>query len=134
MNSAMFEHAEVGDKVWDIRQGWGVVSKITPSHTYPIDVEFEYEDDTYTWDGYFTLDNVNPSLFWDEIKIEAPPKPLPDLQVDAKVFVWNNPESRLCRHFSHFDEDGVLHTFDHGRTSFSSIGSTDSWSCWKLAE
>ena len=130
----MFADIKIGDKVWDIRQGWGVVGMIIRNSDYPIEIEFVKGGDTYTWDGYHYLEDVNPSLIWDEIKIEAPPRPLPELQVDAKVFVWNNPESRLCRHFSHFDEDGVLHAFIGGETSFSSSGLTNPWSCWKLAE
>lgn len=130
----MFADIKVGDKVWGISQGWGVVTTLMVCHTYPIEVEFEHGDGTYTRDGYYILEDINPSLFWDEIEVKAPPKPLPDLQVDAKVFVWNNPESRLCRHFSHFDEDGVLHAFIGGETSFSSSGLTNPWSCWELAE
>lgn len=130
----MFDGIKVGDKVWDICEGWGVVSELLEGHDYPICVEFEYVDSTYTRDGYYDLKHVNPSLFWDEIEVKAPPKPLPDLEVDTKVFVWDSLGTKLCRHFSHFDEDGVLHAFKGGKTSFTDSGATHPWSNWELAE
>ena len=129
----MFADIKVGDKVWDIRRGWGVVSMIIQQSTYPIEVDFESGHDIYSRDGYYTLEDINPSLFWDEIEVKAPPKPLPDLAVDTKVFVWDSLGTKLCRHFSHFDDDGVLHVFVEGRTSFTGSGATSSWSCWKIA-
>ena len=82
---AVFADIKVGDEVWDVCRGWGVVCGLTQHQTYPVDVEFGEIYDSYTRDGFFTLDDINPTLYWDEIKLEAPPKPLPDLQVDA---IW----------------------------------------------
>lgn len=130
----MFDGIKVGDKVWDICEGWGVVSELLEGHDYPICVEFEYVDSTYTRDGYYDLKHVNPSLFWDEIEVKAPPKPLPDLEVDTKVFVWDSLGTKLCRHFSHFDEDGVLHAFKGGKSSFTGSGAAYPWSNWEIAE
>ena len=76
MKKAMFVDIKIGDKVWDICEGWGVVSELLESHDYPICVEFEYVDSTYTWDGYYDLKHVNPSLFWDEVEFTIPSKPI----------------------------------------------------------
>lgn len=127
------EDAKVGDKVWDTRKGWGVVDEIRYSNEYPILVNFGYDCESYTLDGYYFEDDVSPSLFWDEIVIEAPPKPLPDLPVDAKVLVWlDGSRDKYRRHFSHF-ENGGCHTFCGGHTSWTG-GTTTAWDNWELAE
>ena len=124
------EDAKVGDKVWDTRKGWGVVDEMRYSNEYPILVNFGHDYETYTLDGYYFEDDVNPSLFWDEIAIEAPPKPLPDLQVDTKVYVWSNADGlKLKRHFSHF-KNGDCHTFNGGLSSWTGE-STTSWDNWE---
>ena len=78
------------DKVGEVEYspGWGVVRENLSD--YPIYVSFERGAGTYTWDGYYILEDLNPSLFWDEIEVKAPPKPLPDLAVDTKVYVWDS--------------------------------------------
>lgn len=131
----MFVDVKVGDKVWDICRGWGVVTTLNVCDTYPIEVEFEHGDGTYARDGYYNLEDVNPSLFWDEIELVAPQKPLPLLEVDTKVVVWlPNTGMKICRHFSHFDEYGFLYVFIDGRTSFTSDGTTHRYDNWELAQ
>lgn len=131
----MFDGIKVGDKVWDIRQGWGAVITLMQCHTYPIEVRFENGYDTYTRDGYCSLEDVNPSLFWDEIKLVAPQKPVPLLEVDTKVVVWLSKNGmKIYRHFSHFDEYGFLYVFTDGRTSFTSDGNTVRYDNWELAQ
>lgn len=133
MTTTTLEDAKVGDKVWDTRKGWGVVAEMRYSNEYPILVNFGHNYESYTLDGYYFEGDVNPSLFWDEIVIEAPPKPLPDLPVDAKVLVWLDGDGlKLKRHFSHF-ENGLLHTFDSGKTSWTGV-STSAWVKWELVE
>ena len=133
---AMFADVQVGDDVWDSRMGWGVVDEVICSSDYPIIVDFVHECESYTLDGYYFVDDVNPSLFWDEIELKAPPKPLPKLEVDTKVIVWSSAGVKTHRYFSHFDKDGVLHTFTDGKTSFTSIGDTDTeaWDYWVTAD
>ena len=132
---AMFEDVQVGDDVWDIRMGWGVVDELICSSDYPIIVDFAHECESYTLDGYYSEGDVNPSLFWDEIELKAPPKPpLPELEVDTKVIVWSSAGVKTPRYFSHFDKDGVLHTFFGGQTSFTSDSDTTAWDYWVTAE
>jgi hypothetical protein len=75
----MFSSAKVGDRVWDVHKGWGTITCIDNS-LYPIYVNF---DDTafngsthrYTDKGYYREGYINPSLFWDEVKLTTPSKP-----------------------------------------------------------
>lgn len=131
-----FETAKVGDKVWDFYQGWGVVREIGRSARYPIYVNLAsggYK--RYTSGGLYDEDDISQSLFWDEVVIEAPVKPMPDLEVDTKVLVWVHPDNIHKRHFSHF-ENGDMYTFDDGGTSFTRplAASVTGWPCWLLAE
>ena len=124
-----FSDAKVGDRVWSLTQGWGVITAHrTPLYQYPLTVEFENgEDERYTLWGLCDINNLNPTLFWDKIKIEIPEKPLPQLEVDAKVLVWDQDGRKYKRHFSHFDEEGQLFAFIHGHTSFTSKCSPEVW-------
>lgn len=130
-----FETAKVGDKVWDSRKGWGVVDELRGSSDYPILVDFVHEYESYTLNGYYFEDDVNPSLFWGEIVIEAPVKPMPVLQVDAKVLVWYDDDDNVKhrRYFSHFGVDGKISTFHSGQTSWST-NKTASWDHFEVVE
>ena len=134
MSKAMFADVQVGDYVWDSRKGWGNVDEVVHSSHFPIRVDFGHDSDAYTLDGYYNIDDVHPSLFWDEIELKAPPAPMPELEVDAKVVVWQDGGSKTLRHFSHFSKDGVLHAFVDGKTSFTCVADTTAWDNWMLAE
>jgi len=89
----------------------------------------------------YTFNNVQELMTFessqgegDKIEIKAPPKPVPELEVDTKVVVWNKDGHKVCRHFSHFGKDGVLHAFVDGRTSFTGFNNTTPWDNWKLSE
>ena len=131
---AMFADVKVGDDVWDSRKGWGVVDELICSSDYPVNVDFVHECESYTLDGYYCVGDVNPSLFWDEIELKAPPAPMPHLELDTEVFVWKDDGLKVRRHFSHFSEDGVLHVFDGGLTSFTGSGNTTAWDYWVIAK
>ena len=132
-----FTDAKVGDRVWSLTEGWGVIRNHYAPHTaYPLAVEFEnWAYRTYMLCGPYQVKDLNPTLFWDEVKFETPEKPKPQLEVDAKVLVWNNPEKKNKRHFSHFS-NGQIYTFDSGSTSFSRLqsNSVTGWPHWELAE
>ena len=132
-----FETAKVGDRVWSMGIGWGEILHTSHSARYPIRVQFQKgEYETYTLGGAYDAEVKIQYLFWDEIKFEAPKKPLPNLEVDAKVLVWTDPSVKQKRHFSHFDEDGRICVFESGRTSYTRIyrSNTTAWPNWELAE
>ena len=136
--STTFEDAKIGDKVWSLTEGWGtIIDRFRSRAEYPLVVEFENrEQKTYTLWGLLHYKDLNPTLFWDEIKIEAPQKPLPDLEVDAKVLVWDSKrELARTAHFCCF-EDGKIYTYRSGRTSFTKVSRDhlDGWNYWEIAE
>jgi hypothetical protein len=71
-----FKTAKPGDRVWDIRKGWGTIFCNHIDDEYPIEVNFDSEsNDTFTLEGKaFRLD-LNPTLFWDELKFVVPEQP-----------------------------------------------------------
>jgi len=75
----MFENAKVGDMVWSISHGWGVISEIGTGY-FPLEVKFETKTETFKFDGKPYFHDLYPTLFWDEVVFEAPKKPLPDLK------------------------------------------------------
>lgn len=129
-----FEDAKIGDRAWCIRSGWGEIRDAGSPDRYAIAVYFpnaEYK--RYTSDGFYNEDDATRSLFWDEVVIEAPTKPLPTLKVDAKVLVWMDGSSnKYCRHFSHFKND-YIYVFDKGLSSWTGI-SKSAWDHWELVE
>lgn len=48
---------EQGEKVFDIRMGWGVVREITKEKTYKVHVDFYMDQENYTIDGKSNRDD-----------------------------------------------------------------------------
>lgn len=134
--STTFELACVGDKVWFIHtREWGTVAEVYPELPYTLKVHFDGGGIvSFTLDGKEYTGQRFQSLFWDEIPIIAPSKPLPKLEVDTKVLVWGTDKRNAeKRYFSHFDADGKIYVFAGGSTSWTNNGSTMSYSRWELA-
>lgn len=129
-----FETAKVGDKVWDFMFGVGKVVDIINGE-YPIVVDFENERykviEQFTYEGTLYKFPGTQTLFWSEIEIVAPRKPLPK---DTKVYVWVDGGSKLARHISHFNEQGRAVCYNDGQTSWTTSGHTSSWDFWELVE
>src|SRR5678815_4257450 len=62
-----FTDAKVGDRVWSITNGWGVVKeRRSPHYQYPLNIEFEGGScRLYTLWGRLHIEDQNPTLFWD---------------------------------------------------------------------
>lgn len=60
---------QVGQKVWDVVRGGGVVTDILKWEEYPVIVEFDDEEEFYTADGKYREDYALPSLYPYEPKI-----------------------------------------------------------------
>jgi hypothetical protein len=74
-----------------------------------------------------------PILFWNEFEIPSKAfiKPLPKLEVDAKVLVWNDSsEIKEKRYFSHFNK-GRIYCYEQGCTSWSGTTAHD-WDNWEI--
>lgn len=59
----------VGQKVWDVVRGEGVVTDILEREVYPVLVEFDGEEEFYTAEGKYREDYAFPSLYPYEPKI-----------------------------------------------------------------
>jgi hypothetical protein len=60
----------VGQKVWDVVQGVGIVLSIKEDATYPVHAEFANGgESTYTSDGKFREEDENPSLYPHPVEI-----------------------------------------------------------------
>ena len=127
-----FETAKVGDRVWCLYcNKWFTITNIRKEDAYPIKTEIN----SYTLDGRLNTHSIR-TLFWDEVIITPPEKPLPKLEVDTKVLVWDRHyNTKERRYFSHFEKNGKIATFSQGRTSWS-MDNTPSivWNYWELAK
>ena len=127
-----FEDAKVGDRVWCLYfKEWSTITDIKMERTYPIQTGL----DSYTIDGRMNIKRGR-TLFWDEVVITPPEKPLPKLEVDTKVLVRDTLSSEpLRRYFSHFEKNGQIATFAEGTTSWSVHDKpTIIWEYWELAK
>jgi hypothetical protein len=74
-----FQNARIGDKVFSHTFGWGKIEFVDTSLKYAICVRFINEPSCsipFTIEGYYYEDMPIQSLFWDEIDIKAPVKPV----------------------------------------------------------
>lgn len=96
MNETTFENAKVGDRVWDFDDGWGTLSRsmLTSHPSYPLEVRFSTNKiGIYTISG-ISFGGEKQTLFWDEVKFEAPPRP--KRKVKKVVVGWVNIYSSQC--------------------------------------
>ena len=129
-----FETAQVGDRVYHYRHGWSTITDIKKESYYPIIIDYDFF--SFTYEGFADKSDKNRILFWDEVIITPPEKPLPKLEVDTKVLVWHRHyHTKERRYFSHFEKNGKIATFSEGRTSWS-MNNTPSivWNYWELAK
>jgi hypothetical protein len=120
----IFEGREVkvGDRMWSVVSGWGVVSDLNSEKEHKI--KLKHDDDlhsTYTAEGLYISDRGVRCLFWDEVKID-PPKP------KTKRWCWarktKGGETIITPHLSH---SGFLEaypdTVDYTRLDWTEVES-----------
>ena len=125
-----FETAQIGDKVWCLYYNkWFTITNIRKEDAYPIKTEIN----SYTLDGRLNTHSIR-MLFWDEVVITPPEKPLPKLEVDTKVLVWDSDSHiKHKRYFSHFDSNSTIHVFNNGATSWTNTQTVE-YRNWELAK
>lgn len=92
MNETTFENAKVGDRVWDSGFGWGAVNGRQDNAPYPLAVWFnDGRCLGYLFNGHSKW-NTFRTLFWDEVKFEAPPRPKRKIKkvIEGWVFVYDD--------------------------------------------
>ena len=130
----MFNDVKVGDRLYSVEDGWGIVETIYPSRIYPLTIRFDFCMKSFTLEGRRYIGSQNPTLFWGKIEFEVPKRPLPDLKVDTKVIVWNNENKiKKKRYFKKFNKDGYITCFTYGATSWTANGAVE-WKYWELVE
>ncbi len=143
-NTNDFSVAEEGEKVWAVNKGVGIVKGVRKSRAVErvfVDVEFIRGNGTayvasFLSDGMFNFGDTVQSLFWSEPSISSPVRkaPLPKLKVDQRVRVWDHDlDKSINRHFSHFDDLGIIRVWQNGGTSFTS-SVTLGYLNWEIVE
>jgi len=131
----IFKNYKVGDKVWKYGVGWIEITEINNDSIYQIICS---DGNTYSIEGEYRISDSLPSIFPNEFQIpkEAFIKPLPKLEVDTKVLVWDDNSPKVKRYFSHFSKDGKIVCFTGGATSWSANGAAyiHLWDNWELAQ
>ena len=117
---------EVGQVVWDVRNGRGVVKEVNESLVCPVHVVFDLTyacgdpiNDTYTIDGRYAETHKNRSLFFSEPVITAelfpPKKPfVPTLKEGDKVLVCEEGAPPAIVKVFKETEDRVYTGIGHG--------------------
>lgn len=79
-----FRNAKTGDRIWHITKGWGNITMPLDNNFFPdkIYTSFTgnngntfYSNLAFFADGRVNKEDLNPSIFWNEIKIVPPDKP-----------------------------------------------------------
>jgi hypothetical protein len=139
--STTFENAQVGDKVYSHTFGWGEIEYIEWETFFPIEVHF-YDSgvsESFTFEGYCYDGLPVQSLFWDEVVIKAPTKPVgvkmingvkvPDISIKPNVgescYLPNPTSASLYSHHvynddiianNHFSDNGLCYPYtEEGR-------------------
>jgi len=124
---------EIGDKVFDMQYGAGIVIESAGTVSYPITVCFlDSRVETYTVEGRILNSFAMPTLYFKRPRItDIEPTRLPDLEVDTKILVRSTINSDWeKRHFKRwFNKDCVC--FASRMTSWTTKRTT-TWGHWKL--
>jgi len=136
----MFSSIKVGDKVWSIANGWGVVVKLDSFDVnYPITVHHENDGlvYVYTTDGKYMDKDSYPTLFWSEFEVpkKAFIKHLQKLEVDTKLLVWEDENYKYKRYFAKYSNKGRVICYKYGLTSWTSdVKDVSEWNNWEVVE
>ena len=104
-----FENARAGDRVWSDEHGWGEIIQILPHKDCKLNVLVgEDRVVAITEDGKNSPQERAQRWFWDEVKIEAPPRP--KRKVKRTIEGWANvyPNELLTFHDSKEDADNEV--------------------------
>ena len=86
---AMFEDAQVGDRVWSVANGPGKIHSIDNQMTYPLGLCFDNGNiDRIAKCGRSRLSDQSPATFHSKIHFDIPPRP--KRKVKKEVEFWIN--------------------------------------------
>lgn len=140
MRTCDFSNAKVGDKVFCLLNGEGVIIYIDDG-SYPICVEFNSYRESYLNDGRINENNSFPTLYHRKFDIRIPEEAylpsLPDIAVDTVLKVWGGSikkENALYRYFKKWSRHGKPICFNFGQTSITSKGSVIEWANYEIVD
>lgn len=94
---------KVGDKVFDIHRGWGIVDLIIEPSFFPINVKFGESSNVYTWDGRSFV-NQKPLLSFTEYTLDGFSQERPEELPNKGQIVWGRNEFPCDWHIGYFFE------------------------------
>jgi hypothetical protein len=97
-----------GDKVFDVRYGWGEVTHLYHSTQYSIEVAFDKCKDYYTYEGYNHLNTLVPLLSFTEYTLQGFSQERPELLPERGQIVWVRSDENSdweCQHFMSKDKE-----------------------------
>lgn len=91
-NKSIFK---VGDKVYDIRFGWGEVKKAMTDCMYPVHVDFNTREEQYTFIHYYQVEDFTPLLSFTEYTLQgfSQERPFDPQDVGKWCLTWENDPS-----------------------------------------
>lgn len=104
-----FDNVKVGDRVFSIQYGLGTIDRFGTVNDHKV-FKVDFDNGDYEWyfkDGRVNIDDVNPTLFWNEFRIpteEDDKKPF-----DLVEFLRENLEPRDFR----WDTNNIELRFSH---------------------
>lgn len=123
------KEVKVGDTVWSIQEGYEKVTAIDSPNCIS-SLIIKTKNHWFTEEGKYFVNAKYPSLFWKEQVLDLS-KPLPKLEVDDKVIVWDDEGTKYNRHFSHFQGNYIC-CFASGATFYSGCRSTTAWQNYEV--
>jgi len=129
----MFKDVKVGDRLYSVEDGWGILETICTRETYPLTIRFDSRLESFTLEGKRYIGSKNPTLFLDKIEFKIPKKSLPDLKVGTAVLVWEGEgHPKKNKQFKKFTKKGKMVCFESGYAGMYNCVSK--WKYWELAE
>lgn len=89
-----FTNAKVGDKIYTVQYGEGIIFEIISADTYPIMARFVGASESFDFDGKYCEFDFYPSAFTEPIKVvPANYEPF----VEQEMMVWNDNITNACQ-------------------------------------
>lgn len=116
---------KVGDKVFDIRHGWGVVVDDEFAEDYSIYAFFDEGEqiDTYTKEGKYDINNINPILSHTEYSTQSEYPKVMEVSIDGME--WH-------KRVVFAEKGGMFIAWAHAETFEEAEEQTDTYA-WKYA-
>ena len=120
---------KVGDKVFDIRYGWGLVVSVNIlTNDWPVEVVFNGKEellDEYTFDGRAFI-NYPPTLSFTEYTLEGFSQERPEELPKKGQIVWVREAHKSHWQIGHFfGKDGNMYLLSSGRPDGWSFGGVE---------